>query len=241
MICNKESLVVTKTGVTFTALMVKVDYKKAIVLLAATNLLPRKIELEEGEHRKVIEMDMSSDIKAAFLYNKPGQEVLKLRVNYIFGHPEWTTCRVYRVGKYSKAPAESWDKGFPMYFDKETDEPYAIYIKKELGKRFREWGIKAVFKESELLINPLAGKQKVINKSKSTIKKVVKTIESLQTNIGEMLHGLESKDKEDNTVECSDEQVKTENKDTVDEEAGIRLHMDLESKIAAELENKQKE
>lgn len=238
MIYDKESLVITKTGVTFTTLMVKVDWKKAIVLLAATNLLPRKIEPEEGTYRKVVEMDMSSDVKAAFLYNRPGQEVLKLRVNYVFGHPEWTTCRVYRVGKYHKAPVESWDKGFPMYFDKETDEPYAIYIKKELGKRFKEWGIKAVFKESELLINPLAGKQKAINKPKPkvAVKRVCKTIESLQTNIGEMLSGLGV---HDNTTENNDNEQKTENTDTAD--ASPEIHVNLESKINAALEKEQKE
>lgn len=263
MIYNKEeSLIVTKKGVSFTLLMVKVAWKKTIVLLAATNLLPEKVELKKGEQHKVVKMDMSSDMKAAFLYNRPGQEVLKLRVNYVFDHPEYTTCRVYHVGKHNKSPVESWDKGLPMYFDPDTDEPYTIYIKKLLKKRFKAWGIKPVFKNSELLINPLVGKQSAINKPKLAHKQKENSLftnvteqkremgKLLKVNLGKILGDwkpkVEGGNKEDMIQDagCDNEQVtneetnKTENNAMVE---GQEIHVDLESKIATELKNKSKQ
>lgn len=160
----KENLIITPKKISFTMAMVKLKKVNAVVLLNISNLPSEKMEVTE---RVVKPVDISEDILAAKLYSKPDVHVYKMRVDYWFGHPDRTICRVYKNERGIMIPKESWSGGFPRYENSEG-KLLDIYVKKELKKKLDAWGIQVSTENSGLLLNPFTGLNSEI-KRKNTV------------------------------------------------------------------------
>ena len=160
----KENLIISPNKVSFTLAMVKLKRINAVVLLNISNLPSEKMQVTE---KTVKPVDIGEDILAAKLYSKPGVHVYKLRVDYWFGHPERTVCRVYKNERGIMIPKESWSGGFPRYENQEG-KLLDIYVKKELKAKLDAWGIQISTENSGLLLNPFVGLKSEIKKKTQT-------------------------------------------------------------------------